>query len=546
MNIKKLSLAVSFVLILTLAQIISGQAENVHASSNPPPETSVEDNQPAIQIVKIKPDKVISQYIGTSINFSVEAEGSNLQYKWTVYKDSKAVYTSTYSDSSSLIWTPKETGTYKANVSIKSGSIEIISDYTSEYIVQAKPIPIKITKVAPDKPVSQYLGSSINFSVSAIGSNLQYKWTVLKNSKIIYTSQYSSNNNLKWTPKEEGSYKAQVSIKNNVEEVLSNYTSEYKIIKPIPIKISKVSPEKPSTQYLGTSLNFGVQATGTSMQYKWIVYKDSLVVYTSQYSADSSLKWTPKEEGTYKAKVSIKNITGEVLSNFSNTYKVIVDVNSLVKPYIVTATITKDTTFYKNASYSPVIGKLKKGDKVELIRDSSGNWYNVKNTKNNIVGWVKSSYLSIPKDTAPSKDYMKKEHLERYVNENNFVSKSKYLIWVDLYRQQVNIFNGKKNSWKLVKTMSCSSGKNSSPTVRGSFDIKSRGPILYSGNVIAKNKVNFYGAYYFHSILYNTKGTKVVDGRLGQRLSHGCIRVSIENSKWIYDTIVNGTKVFIN
>lgn len=55
----------------------------------------------------------------------------------------------------------------------------------------------------------------------------------------------------------------------------------------------------------------------------------------------------------------------------------------------------------------------------------------------------------------------------------------------------------------------------------------------------------FYNDYLFHSVLYN-EGTRVVqDGRLGQHLSHGCVRLAIENAKWIYDNIPCGTKVVI-
>lgn len=412
--------------------------------------------------------------------------------------------------------------------------------------VEQKPSSIIINKLEPSKTVTQYLGTSITFSVSASGDNLQYKWTIYKDSKAVYTSNYDKINTIKWTPKEVGTYKAQVAIKNDTQEIVSNYSSDYKIqTKPAPIKINKLNPAKSTTQYLGTSITFSVNASSTSLQYKWTIYKDSKAVYTSSYSKSNTIKWTPKQEGAYKAKVTIKNDVETVTSNFTNQYKIIIDVNTLVKPYIIIGTITKNSPLYSSASYSKRIGTLKKGDKVEIIRDSSQTWYYVRNTKTNAKGWIRKTYLSIPKDTAPSKSYMTKEQIERYVNQKNFSSKTSYFIWVDLYRQQVNVLKGKKNSWKLVKTMLCSSGRNSAPTVRGTFTVKSRGSWLYSGSVKAKYKTNFYGAYYFHSILYNMSG-RVVDGRLGQRLSHGCIRLATSNAQWIYTNIKNGTTVYIN
>ena len=48
------------------------------------------------------------------------------------------------------------------------------------------------------------------------------------------------------------------------------------------------------------------------------------------------------------------------------------------------------------------------------------------------------------------------------------------------------------------------------------------------------------------SILYsiNKNGT-LRDGRLGMALSHGCVRLDINNAKWIYDNIPSGTTVVV-
>ncbi|MCD8365775.1 MAG: L,D-transpeptidase family protein, partial [Clostridiales bacterium] len=56
----------------------------------------------------------------------------------------------------------------------------------------------------------------------------------------------------------------------------------------------------------------------------------------------------------------------------------------------------------------------------------------------------------------------------------------------------------------------------------------------------------FYGNYLFHSVLYYPGSmTRVKDGRLGMNLSHGCVRLSMTNAKWIYDNIPIGTKVYV-
>ena len=44
-------------------------------------------------------------------------------------------------------------------------------------------------------------------------------------------------------------------------------------------------------------------------------------------------------------------------------------------------------------------------------------------------------------------------------------------------------------------------------------------------------------------MLYYQNSNRVMDGRLGINASHGCVRLAIENAKWICDTIPRGTKV---
>ena len=54
----------------------------------------------------------------------------------------------------------------------------------------------------------------------------------------------------------------------------------------------------------------------------------------------------------------------------------------------------------------------------------------------------------------------------------------------------------------------------------------------------------YKGNYLFHSIIYNLDGS-IRDGRLGMKLSDGCIRLAKVNAKWIYDNVPAGSTVYI-
>ena len=52
-----------------------------------------------------------------------------------------------------------------------------------------------------------------------------------------------------------------------------------------------------------------------------------------------------------------------------------------------------------------------------------------------------------------------------FVNYKGYSSKTKYLIWISHYTQQVSIFEGSKGKWKMIRTFICATGtaKNHSP-----------------------------------------------------------------------------------
>lgn len=125
-------------------------------------------------------------------------------------------------------------------------------------------------------------------------------------------------------------------------------------------------------------------------------------------------------------------------------------------------------------------------------------------------------------------------------------SDTNWLIITDTSACKVAVFQGSKGKWQAVKYLPCSPGKSSTPTVKGTFKVTGRGKSFGTDVYTCWYYTQFYGDYLFHSIIYY-KGsmTRVMDGRLGMHLSHGCVRLATSEAKWIYDTIPNGTKVIV-
>lgn len=127
---------------------------------------------------------------------------------------------------------------------------------------------------------------------------------------------------------------------------------------------------------------------------------------------------------------------------------------------------------------------------------------------------------------------------------NAYSSPSNYIIMVNRGAHTVGIFQGGRGFWSNIKYWKCGNGAPGTPTVAGVFQVGAKGHYFNSGNFRCFWFTQFYGDYLFHSVLCWPNGT-VADGRLGMGVSHGCVRLAMENAKWIYDNIPTGTTVVV-
>lgn len=124
-------------------------------------------------------------------------------------------------------------------------------------------------------------------------------------------------------------------------------------------------------------------------------------------------------------------------------------------------------------------------------------------------------------------------------------------IKVSLGEQKVFIVEGKS----VVYTMVASTGLDSPAddrTPRGVFYVqRERGLSFYSAKVGEGGRywVSWlgHGTYLFHSVPIDRHG-KIIEAearKLGRKASHGCIRLTLADARWIYEHIPEGTKVVI-
>lgn len=134
------------------------------------------------------------------------------------------------------------------------------------------------------------------------------------------------------------------------------------------------------------------------------------------------------------------------------------------------------------------------------------------------------------------------------VSEASAVSSSTYKIKVNTQTNVVTVYKKSGDTYKPYKAMVCSSGGKLTPT--GTFRLKQKiGWCKLVGNVWGQYSTVINGNYLFHSVPYSKKAKNKIIGdeynKLGTSCSHGCIRLSVMDAKWISDNCPQGTKVII-
>lgn len=213
--------------------------------------------------------------------------------------------------------------------------------------------------------------------------------------------------------------------------------------------------------------------------------------------------------------------------------------------------------YYLNGSGAMATGWAKLGGKWYYLKSNgamvtgwqkiNGYWYYFYKNKDSHGGieGVMAANTKIDGYTLSASGAMKPTaNSQMALKAQAYSSSTGYLILVNRATCQVGIFTGKTGFWNQIKSWSCSPGASSSPTVAGTFRVGGKGYYFDSGSARCYWYTQFYGNYLFHSVLYNKNGT-LMDGRLGMHLSHGCVRLQIDNAKWIYNNIPRGTTVVV-
>lgn len=194
----------------------------------------------------------------------------------------------------------------------------------------------------------------------------------------------------------------------------------------------------------------------------------------------------------------------------------------------------------KNASVARFRGYM--GRAIKEADTTSGRYYFLVAPGGNL-GWVKASET----ENVQSNFWM-------YNTDGPYPSLnvSNLNISVSVSQQRVRIRSGSRTLYTMLCSTGMSLWPSTNSTPYGNFRIQAeKGSYFWnsgSGGAFYRS-FHGHGVYLFHTVPIATPGTTVFNlreaAKLGQRASHGCIRLSVPDAKWFYYNMPYNTPVHI-
>lgn len=219
--------------------------------------------------------------------------------------------------------------------------------------------------------------------------------------------------------------------------------------------------------------------------------------------------------------------------------------------------------------FKSTLGYGSKSDQVKLLqnrltelkfftRKASGGFYQY--TKDAVVKFQKMNGLnpdgSVGKDTWDAMFASDAVPANGVAKPTPVPTPVPYFAEVDVTNQLIKIYTPDEQGGytKLEHVFICSTGTKAFPSTVGTFTLTGRraqwAEFPNWGGGKARYWVRITPDIAFHSVIYNSNNTDDVSmkavKKLGSRASHGCIRLTVVDARWIYQNLRAGVQVYIH
>ena len=253
-------------------------------------------------------------YTEIPIKVNMKGETDKLEYKYVWEKDdwSKWGVIQDFSESNTVIWYPKEAGTYRIYVDVKSKDGRKKTTY-KEYTVNETSWKLENVKVEGNS--AKHLGEKFEIDVLTSGEKegLQYKFVWMKDDWKEWgiLQNFSENNHISWTPSEEGMYYLYVDIKDKRGVVFDPYITKIGVYAFNGVKIAD------NVQYdKWTEVSADITGGAPGAVYKIVWQRDNWKKWgvLKDFSEAMSVRWKPDTYAKYTVYVDMKLEDGRIVT----------------------------------------------------------------------------------------------------------------------------------------------------------------------------------------------------------------------------------------
>ncbi len=217
----------------------------------------------------------------------------------------------------------------------------------------------------------------------------------------------------------------------------------------------------------------------------------------------------------------------------------------------ITVTCIQDASIYSDSKFSKDTGKIIRSGETGLLLSYEKGGENGLDAlelqfPDGTEGWVSARRCQVTEeDCTTTEDYTDAQKVG-FVNSMGYESVTGYLVWVNLYTQKVNVFQGTKGDWTLVQSFPCSTGVNTNPTTIGIFSLTSlTGHWDLAGGTYVDPVMIFNGGEAFTSQPKDSTTREVVDDTMGTPSSGGSVRMLEDDITWMARNLYVGTTVVV-
>lgn len=475
---------------------------------------------------------------------------SELKFQWKIYDLQSQMWTTIQQPSAGnwTSWSPKKSGNYWIHVE----AIDSKGNVTTQTMGFYYPgLQLQLNGICV---INQTAQVDMGVAYTTNDADIQFRWKLydLTANKWSIISDWNRGNWASWKPSKSGDYWLYVEAKTSDGQVKSQVYGH----RVLGAKITSfsVAPQSPGwTDSTITMKGTYQDIIGEVGMVRFLVYNG--VSWTEVSRNVESAEWTPGQLGSYLLCFEIYNQDGKLIEQSFTGY-------SVEEPYMNISGIyvRKDGSMKYSMAVSCQTNDAKAQYRWLYYDPNIKEWHEISGWSNTTATtWnpPKEGYYWLHVEAkihgGVVKTYTMGYTVNRYPVDlesmmylaNAYSSSSPYIIMVNRNTHKVGIFQGWSGNWTPVYYWDCTTGAPNTPTVSGVFRVGSKGYYFDSGSARCYWYTQFYGNYLFHSVLYSKYTGALQDGRLGMSLSHGCVRLDINNAKWIYENIPSGTAVVV-